>query len=201
MVQRVRYGWLADWAVQLPEEVRSHGLESSAITYALVISACGMVGWQGVPCCSMRSCSAYLVGKVISSVFNSAAPGDQELCDYGAPTITTLDGMLAEASSFNQAIGARDTSAVTTVRSMFNSASSFSQKVGNWDTSIVTTMESMFNGASNVGQAIDNWNTSVVSTLECMFARASSFSQALGNWDTSRVTNMECIVDIASSCI
>ena len=58
-------------------------------------------------------------------------------------------------TSFNENIGAWDTSGVTTMYYMFRSASSFNQDIGAWDTSGVTSMNSMFYSASAFDQDLD----------------------------------------------
>jgi surface protein len=66
--------------------------------------------------------------------------------------------MLANATSFNQPIGAWDVSSVLGMNSMFLNATSFNQNLGTWDVSSVTTMASMLN---NCGMNVANYDSTL----------------------------------------
>jgi surface protein len=57
---------------------------------------------------------------------------------------------------------------------------SFNEDIGAWDTSGVKTMNSMFYGASSFNQDLSGWAVDSVTDMEAMFWYASSFNQTLG---------------------
>ena len=75
----------------------------------------------------------------------------------GIEAVTDMSWMFYGASSFNQYIGAWDTSSVTHMNYMFLGALSFNQYIGGWDTSSVTDMSDMFYGASSFNQDLSGW--------------------------------------------
>ena len=81
-------------------------------------------------------------------------------------------------ASFNEDIGAWDTSGVTIILHVH--ASAFNQDIGAWDTSDVTSMKNMFTWASSFNQDISDWAVESVTDMESIFFGASAFDQNLG---------------------
>ena len=100
--------------------------------------------------------------------------------------------------TFNQNIGAWDTSNVTNMSGMFKDANEFNQNISNWDTSKVTDMSFMFYNSKDdkryeikeFNQDISSWDTSRVQNMRAMFYQADKFNQDISSWDTSRVEDM-----------
>ena len=96
----------------------------------------------------------------------------------------------ASANTFNEDIGAWDTSGVKTMYGMFNGASSFNQDIGDWAVDSVTHMGGLFNGALAFNQDVGAWDTSSVKNMADMFQETSSFNEDIGAWNTAGVTDM-----------
>ena len=107
-------------------------------------------------------------------------------------TVVSLEDTFWDADSFNDAsISEWDTGSVTSMERMFSDASSFNQSLNSWNTSSVTSMEEMFSDASSFNQDISDWDTSSVTDMNGMFESASAFNQSLSSWNVSLVTSMQ----------
>ncbi len=115
--------------------------------------------------------------------------------------VTSLASMFRGCSKLNTPtnINTWNTRTVTAMNAMFQNASSFNQNIGNWNTGNVISMASMFSGATVFNQDITNWNTIKVTNMLALFARTDVFNQNISTWKTDAVTNMDAMFFNAKS--
>src|SRR6056297_11413 len=149
----------------------------------------------------------------MSYMFSGAESFDLSLDDWDFSSVTNMEGMLQNASSFNQAItwntpsvtnisymfsGATsfdskillNTSSVTDISYMFAEAINFNQSVEDFDTREVQKMEGVFENALSFNQPLNRWKTDNVTTMSKLFAGAEAFNQPMDDWNTGRVEDM-----------
>jgi surface protein len=104
-------------------------------------------------------------------------------------TISNLNFMFENCTSFNSNLTSWDTSNVTTMANMFKGAAAFNGDISSWDVSNVTSFTRMFQSASAFNSDISSWDVSSVINMSITFYGATAFDKDLGSWNVSSVTN------------
>lgn len=80
---------------------------------------------------------------------------------WDVSSVTLMNGMFSQCTTFNHNISTWDVSSVTNMNSMFVVSTSFDQDLGSWDVSLVTTMLLMFGSATlstpNYDSLLNGW--------------------------------------------
>jgi len=104
-------------------------------------------------------------------------------------TVTDLNSMFYDCTTFNQNLNGWDVSNVTDMSFLFGNTSAFNQPLNNWDVSGVLLFNNTFAG-SGFNQDISNWDVSNATSMNNMFKNATSFNQNLMPWNTVKVAGM-----------
>ena len=135
----------------------------------------------------------------MESMFNQATSFNGDISNWNVSAVTDTSSMFDGASMFNGDISNWNVSKVTDMNSMFFTASAFNGDISNWNVSAVTNMRYMFNDASAFNGDISNWNVSAVTDTSSMFDGASMFNGDISNWNVSKVTDMNSMFFTASA--
>lgn len=116
-------------------------------------------------------------------------PFNQPINSWDVSSVTKMDYMFSQSTSFNQPLSGWNVSNVTDMNYMF-SLSPFNQYINSWDVSNVTTMEGMFFFNTIFNQNLNSWDVSSVTNMDYMFWFDYAFDGNITSWDTSNVTTM-----------
>jgi surface protein len=116
-------------------------------------------------------------------------PFNQPINSWDVSSVTKMDYMFYQSTSFNQPLSGWNVSNVTDMNYMF-SLSPFNQYINSWDVSNVTTMEGMFFFNTIFNQNLNSWDVSSVTNMDYMFWFDYAFDGNITSWDTSNVTTM-----------
>ena len=116
--------------------------------------------------------------------------GSDSISTWVVSSVTIMDGMFRNATSFNRPIGTWNVGNVISMSNMFRDASAFDKPLNGWDVSNVKYMQFLFRGASVFNQPLNGWDVSSVLKMPQMFFQASVFNQDLNSWIVSNVRDM-----------
>jgi surface protein len=132
----------------------------------------------------------------LKGIFAYKSSFNQDLSKWNTTRVTTMEETFVDARSFNSDISKWNTKKVTSMKSMFDVQSDnlfhpFNQDVKSWDTSSLTNTDGMFRGCREFDQDLSKWKTSNLVNMRSMFNRAYAFNSDISKWDVSNVVSME----------
>ncbi len=129
-----------------------------------------------------------------SNLIMSSSAGTPEM-----GTVTDMNGMFQNTTSFNGDISGWNTALVEEMGAMFSGATAFNQNLGGWNTASVEDMSDMFEEATSFNGDISGWNTASVTEMTEMFSGASSFNGDISGWNVASVEDMNGMFEEATS--
>lgn len=124
-----------------------------------------------------------------SMLTGAATFNDPDVLLWDASSFTTIAGLFANCTAFNQPIGSWNISNVTNAGGFLYACSNFNQPVNNLNVSRVVNLGSFFYQCRVFNQPLNNWNTSSATSIEGMFDGCFNFNQDISSWNVSNVTN------------
>ena len=126
----------------------------------------------------------------MNGVFQNTTSFNGDISGWNVEAVTEMSGMFSGATAFNQNLGGWNTASVEDMSDMFAEATSFNDDISGWNTASVEGMSSMFAGATSFNGDISGWNVEAVTEMSGMFSGASSFNGDIDGWNTASVTEM-----------
>ena len=131
-------------------------------------------------------------GPSLSGMFYRSA-GDftnSNIGNWNMSSITTVDGMFQETTSFNVDISGWDVGNVTNFTGFMRNNSVFNQDISNWDTSKVTNFYLAFQGCSSLNADLNTkdtgsrlaWDVSNVTSFHGMLSGTTSMTYDIDKW-------------------
>ena len=118
--------------------------------------------------------------------------------------VTTLEGFLEDAVSYNKLLVFSDTdklntTSVTSMKNMLKGAVNFNRDVVGLATDNVTTMESMLEGATSFNKSIVGLPGTNTINVKHLLKGATSYNKSLEGLDTSKLQEVEGLLEGATS--
>ena len=126
----------------------------------------------------------------MNGVFQNTTSFNGDISGWNVEAVTEMSGMFSGATAFNQNLGGWNTASVEDMSDMFAEATSFNGDISGWNTASVEGMSSMFAGATSFDGDISGWNTASLEEMDGMFEEATSFNGGISGWNTASVEGM-----------